>query len=105
MAGIHHRLLAPTQISLGYGYTAIIVAWLARGNPLAAIFTAVLMGFIFASGDIAKVALRMPVQVVGVMNGLLLFFLIASERLLYYRIRWSVSDQSSTPDVGNEEMA
>ncbi len=89
VAGIHHRLLAPTQISLGYGYTAIIVAWLARGNPLAVILTAGLIGFIFASGDVAKVTLRIPVQVVGVMNGLLLFFLIGSERLLYYRIRWS----------------
>ncbi|WP_089721763.1 ABC transporter permease [Candidatus Entotheonella palauensis] len=89
VAGIHHRLLDPIQISLGYGYTAIIVAWLARGNPLAAILTAGLIGFIFASGDVAKVALRIPVQVVGVMNGLLLLFLISSERLLYYRIRWS----------------
>ncbi len=95
IAGIHHRLLAPTQISLGYGYTAIIVAWLARGNPLAAVSTAVLIGFIFASGDVAKVALRIPVQVVGVMNGLLLFFLIGSERLLYYRIRWSAPAPSA----------
>ncbi len=87
VAGIHHRLLDPTQISLGYGYTAIIVAWLARGNPLAAILTAMLIGFIFASGDAVKVTLRIQVQVVGVMNGLLLFFMIGSERLLYYRIR------------------
>ncbi len=86
VAGIHHRLLAPTQISLGYGYTAIIVAWLARGNPLAAILTAMLIGFIFASGDVVKMTLRIPVQVVAVMNGLLLFFIIGSERLLYYRI-------------------
>lgn len=87
VAGIHHKLLDPSQISLGYGYTAIIVAWLARGNPLAAILTAGLIGFVFASGDVAKVALRMPVQVVGVMNGLLLLFLISSERLLSYRLR------------------
>ena len=95
VAGIHHRLLAPTQISLGYGYTAIIVAWLARGNPLAAILSALLMGFIFASGDVAKVALRIPAQIVDVMNGLLLFFLIGGERLLYYRIRWSASAPAS----------
>ncbi len=94
VAGIHHRLLAPTQISLGYGYTAIIVAWLARGNPLAAILTAMLIGFIFASGDVAKVTLRIPVQVVGVMNGLLLLFLISSEQLLYYRVRWSATSSS-----------
>lgn len=88
IAGMHHKLLDPNQISLGYGYTAIIVAWLARGNPLAAILTALLMGFIFASGDVVKVTLRIPVQVVGVMNGLTLLFLIGSERLMHYRISW-----------------
>jgi len=89
VAGIHHKLLEPNQISLGYGYTAIIVAWLARGSPLAAILTALLIGFIFASGDVVKVFLRLPVQIVGVMNGLILLFLIGSERLMHYRVRCS----------------
>jgi general nucleoside transport system permease protein len=89
VAGIHHKLLSPTQVSLGYGYTAIIVAWLARGKPLAAILTAVFLGFIFASGDVVKATLRLPVQVIGVLNGLVLLCLIASERLLHYRVAWS----------------
>ncbi|MGH8055742.1 MAG: ABC transporter permease [Candidatus Entotheonellia bacterium] len=89
VAGIHHKLLGPTQISLGYGYTAIIVAWLARGNALAIILTSLLLGFIFASGDVAKVALRTPAQVVEVLNGLILVFLIGSERLLSHRVRWA----------------
>jgi simple sugar transport system permease protein len=88
VAGIHHKLLNPNQVSLGYGYTAIIVAWLARGNPVAAILTALLLGGIFASGDVVKVTLRIPVQVVGVINGLVLLCLIASERLLHYRVLW-----------------
>jgi simple sugar transport system permease protein len=88
VAGLHHRLLNPTQVSLGYGYTAIIVAWLARGQPLAAILTALFLGFIFASGDVVKVTLRLPVQVVGVLNGLVLLCVIASERLLHYRVAW-----------------
>jgi simple sugar transport system permease protein len=75
-------------VSLGYGYTAIIVAWLARGQPLAVLLTALFMGFIFASGDVVKVTLRLPVQVVGVMNGLVLLCLISSERLLHYRVSW-----------------
>jgi simple sugar transport system permease protein len=86
VAGIHHKLLNPTQVSLGYGYTAIIVAWLARGQPLAAILTALCMGGIFASGDVLKVTLRLPVQIVGVLNGLVLLCLISSERLLHYRV-------------------
>ena len=97
VAGIHHKLLGPTQISLGYGYTAIIVAWLARGNPLAIILTSLLVGFIFASGDVAKVALRIPVQIVEVLNGLILVFLIGSERLLSYRVRWAPASPPSLP--------
>jgi simple sugar transport system permease protein len=87
VAGIHHRLLDPFQVSMGYGYTAIIVAWLARGSPLVAIFTALFFGWIFASGDVIKTFLHMPFQVTSVFNGLLLFFLIGSEVLMYYRIR------------------
>jgi len=86
VAGIHHMLRHPNQISLGYGYTAIIVAWLARGSPLVTIFTALLLGVIFAGGDVIKVSLGLPFQIIGVFNGLILFFLIGSELLMYYRI-------------------
>jgi simple sugar transport system permease protein len=89
VAGIHHKLLAPDQVSLGYGYAAIIVAWLARGSPLAAVLTAVFLGLIYSSGDVMKVALQMPFRVTDVFNGLILLFLIGSERLLPYRIRWA----------------
>ena len=86
VAGIHRRLLEPTSISLGYGYTAIIVALLARGNPLATIVTALFIGLIFASGDIMKVSLRLPSQMPSVINGLVLLFLVCSEPLLRYRL-------------------
>lgn len=86
VAGIHHKLLDPNQISLGYGYAAIIVAWLARGSPLAAILTALFLGMVFSAGDVLKVTLQMPTRVTDVFNGLILFFLIGSERLLYYRV-------------------
>ena len=87
VAGIHHKLLAPEQISLGYGYAGIIVAWLARGSPPASILTALLLGLIFTSGDVMKVTLQMPFRVTDIFNGLILFFLIGSERLLQYRVR------------------
>ena len=89
VAGIHHKLLDPGQLSLGYGYAAIIVAWLARGSPLAAVLTALFLGLIFSSGDVMKVTLQMPFRVTDIFNGLILFFLIGSERLLYYRVRWT----------------
>ena len=86
VAGTHHKLLAPLQISLGYGYTGIIVAWLGRNHPLAAALTGLLVGFVFAAGDVAKVALATPFQLVQVVNGLILFFLIAAEVFLRYRV-------------------
>ncbi|MDD2912035.1 MAG: ABC transporter permease [Candidatus Bipolaricaulis anaerobius] len=89
MAGVHYRLRSPAHISMGYGYTAIIVAWLARGSPLAAVVTALLFGLIFAAGDVIKVALAMPFQVTDVFNGLILFFLIGSELLMYWHVRWA----------------
>lgn len=87
VAGIHHRLIEPTDLSLGYGYTAIIVALLARGNPIAAIFTALMLGWVAATGDVVRVTLRMPAEITGVISGLILFFLLASEPLLRYRLR------------------
>ena len=87
VAGVHHRLLDPNQVSLGFGYTAIIVALLARGSPLAAVLTATFLGFVFASGDVMRVTLQLPFQMTGVISGLVLFFLIAVEPVLRYRLR------------------
>lgn len=86
VAGIHHRLVEPTSISLGFGYTAIIVALLARGSPLAAVLAALFLGWIFASGDIMRVSLGIPAQVTGVVNGLVLFSVIAVEPLMRLRL-------------------
>jgi len=87
VAGIHHMLLGPTHVSMGYGYTAIIVAWLARRSPLAVIVTSLLFAIIMRGGDVIKVSLGLPFQLVNVFNGLILFFLIGSEILMRYRIR------------------
>jgi simple sugar transport system permease protein len=89
MAGIHGMLRSATQISMGYGYTAIIVAWLARRNPLAVILTSLLFGVIMAGGDVIKCSLGLPFQLINVFNGLILFFLIGSEILMRYKVTFS----------------
>lgn len=86
VAGIHHRLTEPNSISLGYGYTAIIVALLARGNPLLVIVTAFFLGMVFAAGDVMRVSLRLPTQMTSVISGMVLLFLICTEPLLRYRL-------------------
>ncbi len=108
VAGIHHKLLSPSQVSAGYGYAAIIVAWLARGHPLAAVLTALFLGWIFTSGDVMKVSLQLPFQVTLMFNGLILFFLIGSERLLAYRVRWTGAPRAGAPalvSAGSEGTA
>jgi general nucleoside transport system permease protein len=87
VAGIHHRLLEPTQISLGYGFTAVIVAWLARGNPGLVLVTAPFMAIILAGGDILKIGLNMPFRIVDVFSGVMLLCLIASELFVHNNIR------------------
>ncbi|RDI95538.1 ABC transporter permease [Meiothermus sp. QL-1] len=88
LAGIHHRLIEPTRLSSGYGFTAIIVAWLARGHPVLVLLTAPLLGLILAGGDVLKVSLNMPFRIVDVFGGVMLLCLIGSEFFLRYRLRW-----------------
>jgi simple sugar transport system permease protein len=93
VAGIHHKLLGPLNISMGYGYTAIIVAWLARRNPLAVIITSFLFAIIISGGAVIKVSLDLPFQLINVFNGLILFFLIGSEVFIRYKVSFSFRRQ------------
>jgi simple sugar transport system permease protein len=87
VAGIHHRLRYPQGISPGYGFTAIIVAWLARLNPLAAVITALLLGGLLVGGDAIQVALGLPVATMYIFNGLILLFVLGGELFTRYQVR------------------
>ncbi len=95
VAGIHHMLLGPANVTGGYGYTAIIVAWLARRNPLAVVITAFLFAVLLRGGDVIKVSLGLPFQLVNVFNGLILFFLIGSDILMRYRISFGRKERET----------
>ncbi len=101
VGGVHWRLRSPAHVSMGYGYTAIIVAWLARGSPVAAVFTALLFGLIFAAGDLMKTTLRLPFQITGVFNGLILFSLISSDLLMYWKVRLAGKEKAWTGQAGS----
>ncbi len=87
VAGIHRRLRYPWSISCGYGFAAIIVAFLARLNPLAAIISAIFLGGLFVGGDAVQMAFGLPVGVVNMFNGLMLLCLVSGEFALKYRVR------------------
>jgi simple sugar transport system permease protein len=85
-AGIHHHLTYPGVISAGYGFTAIIVAWLAKLNPLAAIVSALFFAGILVGGDAIQISLGLPAATVHVFNGVLLFFLIMGDTFVNKRL-------------------
>ncbi|MEE8272715.1 MAG: ABC transporter permease, partial [Alphaproteobacteria bacterium] len=74
-------------ISPGYGFTAIIVAFLGRLHPLGIILSGLLMALSYIGGENAQVVVGLPQAVTGVFQGLLLFFLLGSDFLVRYRIR------------------
>jgi simple sugar transport system permease protein len=75
------------DISPGYGFTAIIVAFLGRLHPIGAIFAGLLLALSYLGGDAAQVDLGLPNAVTGVFQGVLLFLLLACDILILFRVR------------------
>ena len=74
-------------ISPGYGFTAIIVAFLGRLHPVGCLFAGLLMALTYLGGDNAQIEMNLPNAVTGVFQGMLLFFLLACDVLVRYRFR------------------
>jgi ABC-type uncharacterized transport system permease subunit len=72
----------------GYGFTAIIVAFLGRLNPLGILAAGLLMALTYIGGDIAKSSLGLPAAAILAFQGMLLFFLLAVDVLSNYRVRF-----------------
>lgn len=91
VAGIHNYLGYPESISSGYGFTAIIVAWLAKLNPFFVIVSGIFFAGILVGGDAIQVSLGLPAATVQVFNGVLLVFLIMGEFFLKHKVglQWS----------------
>jgi simple sugar transport system permease protein len=75
------------DISPGYGFTAIIVAFLGRLHPIGAIFAGLLLSLSYLGGDAAQIDLGLPNAVTSIFQGILLFFLLACDILILFRIR------------------
>jgi len=76
------------NISPGYGFTAIIVAFLGRLHPLGILLAGLFMALTYLGGDSLQIDLGLPRAVTGVFQGMTLFFLLASDVLIHHRIRW-----------------
>jgi general nucleoside transport system permease protein len=85
------------SLTPGYGFTAIIVAFLGRLHPLGIILSGLLMALSYIGGENAQVEVGLPQAVTGVFQGLLLFFLLATDFLTRYRVRWATRRQEVAP--------
>jgi ABC-type uncharacterized transport system permease subunit len=70
-----------------YGFTAIIVAFLGRLHPIGIIFAGLAMAIAVVGGEVAQTTIQLPAAAVGIFQSMMLFFLLASDILVRYRIR------------------
>ena len=75
------------SISPGYGFAAIIVAFVGRLHPLGILLASLLMSLLYLGGESAQMGLALPSAVTGLFQGTLLFFLLAADVFINYRLR------------------
>ncbi|CAE6937677.1 MULTISPECIES: ABC transporter permease [Pseudomonas] len=91
------------QVSPGYGYAAITVAFLGRLNPIGIVFSSLLMALLYLGGENAQMNMNLPQAITQLFQGMMLFFLLACDVLIMYRPRLKAGlfKRSSAP-VSNE---
>lgn len=75
-------------VPAGYGFAAIIVAFVGRLHPVGMVFSAILMSMFYIGGELAQSRMGLPKSITGVFQGLLLFTLLACDTLIAYRLVW-----------------
>jgi general nucleoside transport system permease protein len=75
------------DISPGYGFTAIIVAFLGRLNPVGILIAGLFLALTFIGGENAEIAMKVPQDLTKVFQGILLFYVLACDSMIVYRIR------------------
>ena len=76
------------QFPVGYGFTAIIVAFLGRLNPLGIVFGGIVLAGTYVGGEIAQSTVRLPQAATGLFQAMLLFMLLATDVLVRWQIGW-----------------
>jgi ABC-type uncharacterized transport system permease subunit len=85
VAGISHRL--QQGLAVGYGFTAIIVAWLAKLNPWGVTVVAILLAALLVGGDQIQITMGLPASMALVLQGAILFFMLGGDIFTRYRLR------------------
>lgn len=98
ISGVVHRL--QERISPGYGFTGIIVAWLAKLNPFAVVLVSILFGALIVAGREIQ-----PSGLASLLQGIILFMVISSDVLLRYRIRFIRRGQQDQDAIEEVQVA
>ena len=91
-------------VPAGYGFAAIIVAFVGRLHPVGMIFSAILMSMFYIGGELAQSRLGLPKSLTGVFQGLLLFTLLACDTLIAYRIRRKSAPKPVAAPAGTSSL-
>jgi simple sugar transport system permease protein len=75
------------SVSPGYGFAAIIVAFVGRLHPIGILLASLLMSLLYLGGESAQMGLNLPSAMTGLFQGMLLFFLLGSDVFINYRIK------------------
>ncbi len=75
------------NFSPGYGFTAIIVAFLGRLNPIGILIAGLFLALTFIGGEQAQISIKVPLDLTKVFQGILLFYVLACDSMILYRIR------------------
>jgi simple sugar transport system permease protein len=89
-------MLQPS-ISPGYGFAAIIVAFLGRLHPVGVVLASLLMSALYLGGESAQMELQLPASVSGLFQGALLFYLLAAELFIGFRLRLVYGPAAALP--------
>ncbi|MEJ8850367.1 ABC transporter permease [Variovorax rhizosphaerae] len=91
-------------LPVGYGFAAIIVAFVGRLHPVGMVFSAILMSMFYIGGELAQSRLGLPKSLTGVFQGLLLFTLLACDTLIAYRIRRKAAPRPVSVSSGTASL-
>ncbi|MCK4243604.1 ABC transporter permease [Candidatus Bathyarchaeota archaeon] len=92
VAGIQHRL--KPNISHGYGFTAIIVAWLGRLHPLSTILVSILYSGLLVGGEMLQIVFGLPIGIIEIFNGVILFSMLSGDFFLRNKISFEISSKA-----------
>ncbi len=85
VAGIQYKL--QHQLSMGFGFTGIIVAWLARANPIGIVIYSLFMSAVITSSEMLEMLMGLPASMGTIAQGIILFAILGSELFKSYNIK------------------